>query len=63
MRRTAHDLCRGYSAECLLAAEQAKDRNRKALMFEMAMAWLKLADHADEIAHILADRVVDRSAH
>lgn len=63
MRSNTRDLCTSYSAECLKAAEDTRSRTRKEILFEMAMAWLKLADHADEIRHILTAPVADRSRH
>ena len=63
MRSNTKDLCNIYSAECLQAVEDTNDRTRKAMMFEMAMAWLRLADHAEDIGNILTDMVVVRSDH
>jgi len=40
----------GYALECLRLAERAEDPAKKALMLDMAQAWIRLSEQAKEKA-------------
>jgi hypothetical protein len=48
------EVYRGYAAECLAIAEVSTNAERKTILVEMAIAWLKLAEDAEEVGKILA---------
>jgi hypothetical protein len=48
------DIYRGYAAECLALAETVENHDRKIVLVDMAMAWLKLAEHAETVGELLA---------
>jgi len=44
---TAADAYRRYAAECLSMSHRHENKDQKALLMEMAMKWLRLAEFAE----------------